>query len=109
MQDVLFVSYQLPYSMTSDNTILIAVSHMHFKIISFNVQSWVRVATTGKIGVPTARRDQAIILLGTPQHPQLFMTGGIDRNWNPLGDAWILNLEREAEGRIIQGSWLKVK
>lgn len=58
--------------------------------------------------MPSARRDHATTLLGTGKYPQLFMTGGIDRNWRSLGDAWILNLEREADGKISQGSWLKV-
>ena len=66
-----------------------------------------RVATGDK-GMPSARRDHAAILLDTERHPQLFMTGGIDRNWQALGDAWILNLEREAGGKINRGSWLKV-
>ena len=58
--------------------------------------------------MPSARRDHAATLLDTERHLQLFMTGGIDRNWRSLGDAWILNLEREADGKISQGSWLKV-
>ena len=72
------------------------------------MQSWVKVATTGENGVPSARRDHAAILLGTGECPQLFMTGGIDRNWRSLGDAWILSLEKEA-GKINRGSWFKVK
>ena len=77
-------------------------------IYPFNVQSWVRVATTGETGVPSARRDHATILLGTTQHSaHLFMTGGIDKKWHSLGDAWILNLKREGD-KISQGSWLKV-
>ena len=74
-----------------------------------HVQSWVKLAVTGGSGVPSARRDHATTLLGTGKYPQLFMTGGIDRNWRSLGDAWILNLEREAEGRISRGSWFKVQ
>ena len=73
-----------------------------------NLQSWVRVAT-GEKGMPFARRDHATILLSTEEDLQLFMTGGIDRNWRSLGDAWILNLEREAEGKISRGSWFKVQ
>ena len=73
-----------------------------------NLQSWVRVAT-GEKGMPSARRDHATILLSTEEDLQLFMTGGIDRNWRSLGDAWILNLEREAEGKISRGSWFKVQ
>ena len=74
----------------------------------FNVQSWVRVTTTGEIGVPDERRDHATILLGTRKdYVHLFMTGGIDKKWHSLGDAWILNLKREGQ-KIIQGSWLKV-
>ena len=76
--------------------------------ISLNFQSWVRVAM-GKKHMPSARRDHATILLRTEENPQLFMTGGIDRNWRSLGDAWILNLEREAERRINRGSWFKVQ
>ena len=68
-----------------------------------------KLAVTGEDdGVPSARRDHAAILLDTERHPQLFMTGGIDKNWQALGDAWILNLEREADGKISRGSWLKV-
>ena len=66
-----------------------------------------RVAN-GEKGMPSARRDHAAILLDTERHPQLFITGGIDRNWRSLGDAWILNLEREADRKISRGSWLKV-
>ena len=66
-----------------------------------------RVTTSGEKGTPSARRDHAAILLGTEQNPKLFVTGGIDRNWHALGDAWILNLKKEA-GKVIQGYWLKV-
>ena len=77
--------------------------------LSFHVQSWVKLAVTGENdGVPSARRDHATTPLGTGEYPQLFMTGGIDKNWRSLGDAWILNLEREADGKISQGSWFKV-
>jgi len=58
--------------------------------------------------MPCERRDHATVLLGTSQHPRLFMTGGIDRDWRSLGDAWILDLERGTEGKIKRGSWLKV-
>lgn len=71
------------------------------------MQSWVRVTTTGEkgVGVPAARRDHATILLeGSPKNIQLFITGGIDRNWHSLNDAWILKLD---EG-LRQGSWYKV-
>ena len=64
--------------------------------------------STGEKRMPSARRDHATTPLGTREYPQLFMTGGIDRNWRSLGDAWILNLEREAGGKISRGSWLKV-
>ena len=76
-------------------------------IESWILQSWVRVTTRGVKGTPSARRDHAAILLGTEQNPNLFVTGGIDRNWHALGDAWILNLKKEA-GKVIQGYWLKV-
>ena len=76
--------------------------------LSFHVQSWVKLAVTGENGVPSARRDHATTPLGTGEYPQLFMTGGIDKNWQSLGDAWILNLEREADGKISRGSWFKV-
>ena len=58
--------------------------------------------------MPSARRDHATVLLGTSPHPRLFMTGGIDRNWRSLGDAWILDLKKDDEGKIKRGSWLKV-
>ena len=58
--------------------------------------------------MPSARRDHATTPLGTGENPQLFMTGGIDKNWRSLGDAWILNLEREADGKISRCSWVKV-
>ena len=58
--------------------------------------------------MPCARRGHATVLLGASQHPRLFMTGGIDRDWRSLGDAWILDLERGIEGKIKRGSWLKV-
>ena len=64
--------------------------------------------STGEKRMPSARRDHATILLNTGKHPQLFMTGGIDRSWRSLGDAWILNLKREADEKISRGSWLKV-
>ena len=64
--------------------------------------------STSEKRMPSARRDHAAILLDTERHPQLFMTGGIDKSWQPLGDAWILNLEREADGKISRGSWFKV-
>lgn len=77
-------------------------------IYPFNVQSWVSVKTTGEAGVPVKRRDHATILLSTTEHYAcLFMTGGIDKQWHSLGDAWILNLQRDGEN-ITRGSWLKV-
>ena len=58
--------------------------------------------------MPCARRDHATVLLDTSQHPRLFMTGGIDRDWRSLGDAWILDLEK-TDGKIKRGSWLNCK
>lgn len=58
--------------------------------------------------MPVERRDHATVLLSTTEHYIcLFMTGGIDKKWHSLGDAWILNLQRDGEN-ITRGSWLKV-
>ena len=57
--------------------------------------------------MPAERRDHATVLLCTDKHPRLFLTGGFDKSWHSLDDAWILDLEKEA-GKINQGFWHKV-
>ena len=66
------------------------------------MQNWTKLTKSGDVPWPEERSYHAACCLNYGQLlPQLLITGGQDKQWKPLSDAWVFDVE--------SGRWSKVR
>ena len=74
---------------------------MYVCVLWYLSQEWTKLEKPGGASWPVERSAHAACCLNFgEEHPQLLVTGGVDKNGNTLQDAWVLDVN--------SGRWMEV-
>lgn len=79
-----------------------------FHGVSLLLQKWDKVSRVGEEPWPEERACASACCLNySQQNPQLLVTGGVNKHKMPLGDAWVLDVDKRIWRKVRDGLYIE--